>query len=444
MAEFIPDYSDIVDLDDAEPLEGPDLVQYQPSIAEKVDEINRLGMPDNQPCNLIDYFDRNKDIKEKVERITMAVKEQDGVLYGCANLTLRENLTPEEYRVVGQYLRGQYSDGWGESLEQREIKVDGGELYLHFYVGAGSDFQIQVKAPENEMQEKQPKPNPSRPKLKLLGHDGNIFSILGDASRLLRCAGMSEQANEMADRVHKSGNYYEALGIISEYVETELSDHHEQRRTPRKEVPKKEDTCRCAVPVKAFIRFALAQGAVMSGMELLTAIFSIVQGIVINIMSHSGMAGGTVTELPSKIVNKIEAVGMLESIPLWIVTLLGSLLITVLSFVMILTVYGRMFKLYMYTAIAPIPLATFAGEPTQSVGKNFIRSYAGVCLEGAIIALACIIFSVFAASPPAIGDTSLSAVTIVWNYVGELVFNLLVLVGAVKASDRIVKEIMGL
>lgn len=107
MAEFIPDYSDIVNLDDAEPLEGPDLVQYQTSIAEKVDEINRLGMPDNQPCNLIDYFDQNKDIKEKVERITMAVKEQEGVLYGCANLTLRENLTPEEYRVVGQYLRGQ-------------------------------------------------------------------------------------------------------------------------------------------------------------------------------------------------------------------------------------------------------------------------------------------------------------------------------------------------
>ena len=203
MAEFIPDYSDIVDLDDAEPLEGPDLVQYQTSIAEKVDEINRLGMPDNQPCNLIDYFDQNKDIKEKVERITMAVKEQEGVLYGCANLTLRENLTPEEYRVVGQYLRGQYSDGWGESLEQREIKVDGGELYLHFYVGAGSDFQIQVKAPEKGVQEKQPEQKPSRPELKLLGHDGNIFSILGDAARLLRRAGMSEQANEMADRVHK-------------------------------------------------------------------------------------------------------------------------------------------------------------------------------------------------------------------------------------------------
>lgn len=196
--------------------------------------------------------------------------------------------------------------------------------------------------------------------------------------------------------------------------------------------------------VKAFIRFALAQGAIMYGMELMTALFSIVQGVVSTIMSQSGMNGNNVTELPTEIVEKIESVGMLESVPLWIVSLLGSLLITVLAFIMILTVYGRMFKLYMYTAIAPIPISTFAGEPSQSVGKNFIRSYAGVCLEGAIIALACIIFSVFAASPPAVGDPNLSAVTIVWDYIGELVFNLLILVGAVKAADRIVKEMMGL
>lgn len=196
--------------------------------------------------------------------------------------------------------------------------------------------------------------------------------------------------------------------------------------------------------VKAFIRFALAQGAVVYGMELMQALFSIIQGIVSTILAQSAISGGTVSQLPAEIVEKVESVGMLESIPLWIVTLLGSLLITVLSFIMILTVYGRMFKLYIYTAIAPIPLSTFAGEPSQSVGKNFIRSYSGVCLEGAIIALACIIFSAFASSNPVVSDTSLSAVTIVWNYVGELVFNLLILVGAVKASDRIVKEIMGL
>ena len=136
-------------------------------------------------------------------------------------------------------------------------------------------------------------------------------------------------------------------------------------------------------------------------------------------------------------------VGFWDSIPLWAVTLLGGLFITVLAFIMILTVYSRLFKLYMYTAIAPIPMSTFAGEPTSNVGKNFLRSYAGVCLEGAIIALACIIFSVMASSPPAV-DPNVSAVTAVWSYVGELIFNLLVLVGAVRMSDRIVKELLGL
>ena len=197
--------------------------------------------------------------------------------------------------------------------------------------------------------------------------------------------------------------------------------------------------------VKLFIRFALAKGAVGYGLELMMALFSVIQGMVSTIMQNSGFGGDSdVIELPAEMVEKIESVGLLDSIPLWIVTLLGSLFITVLSFIMILTVYGRMFKLYMYTAIAPIPIATFAGEPTQNIGKNFVRSYAGVCMEGAIIALACIIFSVFAASPPAIADSSLSAVNIVWNYVAELIFNLLVLVGAIKAADRIVKEIMGL
>ena len=90
-----------------------------------------------------------------------------------------------------------------------------------------------------------------------------------------------------------------------------------------------------------------------------------------------------------------------------------------------------------------IPLSTFAGEPTSSVGKNFIRSYAGVCLQGVVIALSCIIFSAISSSPPAV-DTGASVVTAVWTYVGELAFNLLVLVGAIKGCDRIVKEIMGL
>ena len=80
-------------------------------------------------------------------------------------------------------------------------------------------------------------------------------------------------------------------------------------------------------------------------------------------------------------------------------------------------------------------------QPTEQIGKSFIKAYAAVCLEGAIILLACIIFSVFAASPPAV-DADAAPVTMVWGYVGELIFNMLVLVGAVKMADRIVKEMM--
>ena len=120
-----------------------------------------------------------------------------------------------------------------------------------------------------------------------------------------------------------------------------------------------------------------------------------------------------------------------------------GLFITVLSFILILTVYGRFFKLYLYTAISPIPFATFAGEPTQNVGKSFIKSYTSVCLEGAIIVLACIIFTLFASSPSVV-NTDAAAVTQVWTYIGELAFNMLILVGTVKMADRVVREMMGL
>ncbi|SHJ26019.1 hypothetical protein [Lutispora thermophila] len=193
--------------------------------------------------------------------------------------------------------------------------------------------------------------------------------------------------------------------------------------------------------LKLFIRFALAKGVVTYGLELMMALFNIVQGIISTIMRSSGLGTATQTVLPDTIVQAIQNCGFFESIPLWAVTLIGGLFITVFSFIMILTVYGRFFKLYLYTAIAPVPLASFAGEPSQSIGKAFLKGYAAVCLEGAIIVLACVIFSVFASSPPVV-DTSASAVTMVWSYVGELIFNMLVLVGAVKMADRVVREMI--
>ncbi len=195
--------------------------------------------------------------------------------------------------------------------------------------------------------------------------------------------------------------------------------------------------------LKLFVRFAIAKGVITYGLELMLALFNIVQGTISTIMTSAGFGTPNQTTLPAEMVTTIESCGFFESIPLWAVTLIGGLFITVLSFIMIMTVYGRFFKLYMYTALAPIPLSTFAGEPSQNVGKSFIKSYCAVLLEGAVIVLACIIFSLFASTPPVVNPDA-AAVTQVWAYIGELVFNMLVLVGAVKMSDRIIREMMGL
>jgi len=195
--------------------------------------------------------------------------------------------------------------------------------------------------------------------------------------------------------------------------------------------------------VKLLTRFALAKLVITYGMELMLSIFKITQGIVVKIIDIANLSKITDTKLPDVISKAIEKVSFFESIPLWIVTLIGGLVVIVLSFIMIMTVYGRFFKLYLYTAIAPIPLSTFAGEPTSHVGKSFLKSYTAVCLEGAIIVLACVIFSVFASTSPVV-DSDTPLVTQVWKYIGELIFNMLVLVGTIKMSDRVVREMMGL
>ncbi len=193
--------------------------------------------------------------------------------------------------------------------------------------------------------------------------------------------------------------------------------------------------------LKLFIRFALAKSAITYGLNLMIALFQIVQGIISTIIGTAGFGSAQQTTLPEVIVTAINGCTFIESVPLWAVTLIGGLFITILSFIMIMSVYGRFFKLYIYTAIAPIPVSAFAGEPSQNVGKSFIKAYAAVCLEGAIIVLGCVIFSAFASAPPVV-DPNASAVTMVWTYTGEIIFNMLILVGAVKMADRVVHELM--
>lgn len=196
--------------------------------------------------------------------------------------------------------------------------------------------------------------------------------------------------------------------------------------------------------LKYFIRFVAAKTAVGYCMDVMTAIFSISGGIVQNVMGHvGGLVGASVT-LPDEIITAIEEVGFLESIPLWLVSFLGSLFITIMSFILIMTVYGRFFKIYLFAALAPIPLAAFASETTSGTGKAFVKGFIGVCMEGAVIVLACLIYSAFAQSGTPGWNDSASAVTMAWEYIASAIFNMLILVGLVKGADRVVKEMFGL
>ena len=195
--------------------------------------------------------------------------------------------------------------------------------------------------------------------------------------------------------------------------------------------------------LKLFFRFAISKAFITYGLDFMLAIFKVTQGLISTIMQTTNIGVVSQVALPEEIINAVKNCGFLNSIPLWSITLIGSLFISIMSFILILTVYGRYFKMYLYVALAPIPLSTIASETTQNVAKSFFKSFTAVCLEGAIVVIACIIFSLFASSPPVI-DSNVSAATMVWKYIAELIFNMLVLVGTVKMSDRVVREMMGL
>ena len=205
---------------------GVDMACYVDSIQEAVKQRSS-----DDGGNLMLYFDeeRSPGVKEKVLSAIPSVEIRGDELMGCTTVKLREPLTEPEMQDLQDYLKGQFSDGWGESFEQQEIQTSDGVLYVHF-AEERFDFEVeQVRSTEVSKEQ----PVPKRPKMKLVGEDGNIFAILGRASRLLKRNGQAEQTEEMSNRVYHSGDYYKALNIISEYVETELSE-----KTPAD--PKKE------------------------------------------------------------------------------------------------------------------------------------------------------------------------------------------------------------
>ena len=218
-ADFFPNEPDYEDefYDEYEgcPLDGHDLLQY----ADAVDEAVKKDIADFNG-DLMQYYHEDDSVRSKVVSAVPSAKICGNKLCGCLTVELREPLNEGEQAALCDYISGQYSDGWGEGFEQRDIRVEDGKLYVHFW--QDHDFELKRDVPDmtefNKLLNR-----PKKPKMQLIGQDGNIFAIMGRASRLLKSSGQGDKAKEMRDRVMSCDSYQKALNIVSEYVETELS-----------------------------------------------------------------------------------------------------------------------------------------------------------------------------------------------------------------------------
>ena len=215
-----PDYEDeFYDEYEGYPQDGHELLEYETAIRDAVENDTRDFGGD-----LMQYYHENDSVRNKVVTAVPSVEVHGNKLCGCLTVELKETLLDDEQTVLCNYISGQYSDGWGEGFEQRDIRVEDGTLAVHFWQEEGFKMTPSFEKIQDHMQMTQ------RPKMQLIGQDGNIFAIMGRASRLLKSSGQGDKAKEMRDRVMSCDSYQKALNIISEYVETELSSKSTPKR----------------------------------------------------------------------------------------------------------------------------------------------------------------------------------------------------------------------
>ncbi len=235
-----------------------------------------------------------------------------------------------------------------------------------------------------------------------------------------------------------------------------------------------------------FIKFAFMSILIICGKYLLLLIYYAGEELTDAVVVKNGvniLGNMAWVEVPDKIVNMTNGIGMSNGIIMWVVTLLAAIIVMVSCFTIMLIVYGRLFKIFIYIAVACVPISCATGRATMSIFVNFIKSFAVCCLQGLIIVISCLVFSAFAngfdinnpipdelsGNGTELGtsaDTevefeqesldSLVGITIVsgvedkadkarelWIYLGETIFTFLLFAGVVKGSDNEIKRWVG-
>lgn len=198
------------------------------------------------------------------------------------------------------------------------------------------------------------------------------------------------------------------------------------------------------------------------GLDLLQFFVTISLGANSEILSLSNGLG--TVELPPDLLEAAEAAAdeswwsalpmFFQGIPLFILALISTLVIWICGIIMVVIVYMRFFRVFIYTAIAPLPLSTFGSPDTSQTGKHFIKAYAAVCLEICVISLACVLFSAIVSNGGLQIWDSWSNVGlqddvygeywgVTMNFIIQLVIQTVLLTISVSSSNKIIREIMG-
>lgn len=212
------------------------------------------------------------------------------------------------------------------------------------------------------------------------------------------------------------------------------------------------ETKRPEAAVRLFVRTAIAGSFVTKGYTLVTKILGIGQSLVGDFAGYSSVNGvlqaGEAPKIPNEIKTAIENLPVIPGLIVMVIGLIGSIAITVCTFVVLLTVYGRWFKIYMYMIVSPIPLATLASKTTQNIAIQFLRNFVAVTLEGIVMVMAVWVYKELSdyigwAVIPTTLDPSMSASTMVFTYLEFTVFNMLILLTVIKTSSQLAKEMFG-
>lgn len=191
-----------------------------------------------------------------------------------------------------------------------------------------------------------------------------------------------------------------------------------------------------------FIRFFIIKTLIDSGTGILLLLIKTSQRVVSAVFSASSLTNSIVT-LPDDIRIGIRQAAFLEKLIFLLISILAVAVIITMVFTVILTVFGRFFKIFACAAFAPIPFSTMAGEPTQRMGFDYLKLFASLCLEGAVIAIACVLYSAFVQFMPdfTIGAAS-GLLAKLLGYIVSVVLHTLLLSGFIKSADYLLNRFM--